>query len=240
MSRWQRRAILTLAACLLAACSRTDVYSNLDEREANEMIATLSRAGIAGEKVSQDGKTWHLQTKKSDFDRSVAVLKSQGYPRDHFTDLGEVFKKQGLVSTPLEEHARLLHALSQEMSNTVSEVDGVVWARVHISLPQSDPLLGARAEPSASVFVKYDPEVDLRPQIGAIKSLVANGVEGLTYDRVTVILSPAQPAPPVQRPRSAATPFGWIATLAGAVAAMAAVAITLLNRRWPSRPTMST
>ena len=43
----------------------------------------------------------------------MQILKAQGLPREDFDSLGKVFKREGFVSTPVEERARLMHALSQ-------------------------------------------------------------------------------------------------------------------------------
>jgi type III secretion protein J len=49
--------------------------------------------------------------------------------------MGKVFKREGFVSSPLEERARLVHAMSQEIANTINNIDGVVTARVHLVVP---------------------------------------------------------------------------------------------------------
>jgi type III secretion protein J len=60
------------------------------------------------------------------------------------------------------------------------------------------------------VFIKHRADKDLAPQVGQIKALVVNSVEGLAYDNVTVALfpaesmpgdSPATPAAPAESPQ---------------------------------------
>ena len=70
-----------------------------------------------------------------DNSRAVELLKSQGYPRDKFAKIGEVFQKSGLVSSPTEERIRYMYALSQEIAETLTRIDGVMNARVHIVIP---------------------------------------------------------------------------------------------------------
>jgi type III secretion protein J len=185
---------------LLAGCQRAELYTGLTEREANDMVAVVQGAGFSAAKTSSDnGKTWTLSAPKGQFPQEVALLQARGYPRDRYENLGEVFKKQGFVSSPTEERARMMFGLSQELSHTLSEIDGVVDARVMLAMPQADPLADTQKPSSASVFIKYDPSVDLTSQVGSIKALVVNSIEGLPYDKVTVVLSPAHPIQPVVR-----------------------------------------
>lgn len=182
-------------ALLLAACGGQEIHTGLTEREANEVVAALDTAGIAATKAAGEKESWSVSVEDGDFARAVEVLRANGLPRDEFETLGSVFKKEGFTTSPLAEHARLIYGLSQELSHTISAIDGVVQARVHLTMPEADPLARTKPPSSASVFVKYRPGFDLRNQTGAIKSLVTNGVEGLTYDRVSVVMVPARPTP---------------------------------------------
>lgn len=197
---WTKRLKLLLAGLglvLLAACGRAELYGKLSEAQANEMIAVLQRSGIEAEKQSAGEAGWTLTTAKGDFGKAVEILQSQGYPRQDFATLGTVFKKEGFVSSPTEERARLNWGLSQELSRTLTQIDGVVQARVHLALPEDAPLAETKAPASASVFIKYRPGTDINGQIGKIKALVVNSIEGLKYENVSVETFAAQPPPVV-------------------------------------------
>ncbi len=186
--------LVGLICLLLVGCGQTPLYTKLSEQQANEMLSALNAAGVTATKANEDGGTWQIQTTKNDFAPALAALRAQGLPRDEFATLGTVFKKEGFVSSPLEEHARLMFGLSQELSHTLASIDGVIVARVHLAMPENDPLSDKPKSAAASVFIKYRPDVDLTKQIGQIKALVVNSVEGLPYDNVTVMLFPAQTA----------------------------------------------
>lgn len=194
---------LFLAAATLSGCGDQEVYGKLKEPQANEMIAALRNANITASKESSGEGEWSVAVSPDQFARAVEVLKAQGLPRDEFQSLGDVFAKKGFVSSPVEERARLIYGLSQELSRTVSAIDGVVEARVHLAIPEADPLSDKVKPSSAAVFVKYQPGFELRSQTGAIKSLVTNSVEGLQYDKVSVVMFASQAAP-VQRDLSVA------------------------------------
>lgn len=231
-----RLAMVGFCLFLLAACGQAELYGKLTEGQANEMIAALQTAGIDASKTDNGEAGWSLATSKSDFGRAVEVLHSQGYPREQFATLGTVFKKEGFVSSPTEERARLVYGLSQELSHTVSEIDGVVQARVHLALPDNRPLADTQQPSSASVFIKYRPGFDINSQVGKIKALIVNSVEGLKIENVSVETFATQPV----RTTQVGDAGGTIKASLGGVLAIGAVLLALLIgypafRRWQQR-----
>jgi type III secretion protein J len=196
LPRRVRRALVLLAALLLSACE-AELYNNLDQRQANEMVATLQQRGIPAQRVAVKGGQYTVVVDKDRFAESITILKDAGLPRQEFQTLGQVFKKDGLVSSPTQERAQMIFALSQELSRTVSEIDGVLSARVHLVLPENDPLRQQLVPSSASVFIRHRSNAvgNLVPQV---KMLVANGVAGLSYDKVSVVLVPVDSQKPSQ------------------------------------------
>lgn len=186
-----RLAKIALLLCALVGCGKIELQSDLPEGDANEMMAILMRQGIACVKEAGEEGRWKLLVPSNRFAESVETLKELGYPRETFVGIGESFQKSGLVSSPTEERIRFMHALSQDLANTISRIDGVITARVHIVLPDNDPF-GEKVRPSsAAVFIKHSRNADLELHTTQIKQLVASGIEGLDYEKVTVALFPA-------------------------------------------------
>lgn len=179
-----------LVATALAGC-KVDLNTNLSEQEANQIIAILLENGIEADKViAKEGVS--VQIDKKDMLAAINMLKQSGYPKKERESLGSVFQKTGIMSSPFEERARFIYALSQELSQTLNEIDGVYTARVHIVLPD-DPDLGERIVPSsAAVFIKHRAGLDLDFFIPQIKRLVSNAIEGVSYDKVSVVLIEAE------------------------------------------------
>ncbi|MEZ5824760.1 MAG: type III secretion inner membrane ring lipoprotein SctJ [Geminicoccaceae bacterium] len=187
-----RGLFLSLALLLALTGCKTDLYGGLSERDANEMAAILLDNAIDVEReVAKDGSVT-LQIEKDDFARSVRLLTEAGFPREPFMDMGQIFGREGLISSPAEERARFIFALSQELSDTLSRIDGVLSARVHIVLPDNNPFRQTATPSSASVFIRHLAEADLGVLVPEIKTLVANGIEGVVYDSVSVALFPAR------------------------------------------------
>ena len=174
--------VLALVGC------KTGLYSGLNETEANEIVAALSAGSIDARKERPDGTDWQVQVDEGSIGPALTLLGAQGLPHERFASMGDMFQKQGLVSTPSEDRMRYIYAVSQELSQTLRSIDGVVSARVHVVIPATDPMSDKIRPSSAAVFIKHRPDVDLRLLAPAVKDLVAHSIEGLTADQVSLSL----------------------------------------------------
>jgi len=187
--------VITALTLLLAGCQES-LHSDLTEREANEVLVTLAQAGIGASKSAGSDRRFSVDVDSNQLAAAIEVLATAGLPRERFSNLGKLFGDPKIVSTPTEERIRFQYGVSQELSETISIVDGVTAARVHLVVPKNDPLADNTKPSSASVFIKHRASLDLTPQIPSIKSLILRSVEGLTHDTVYVSLFPADPVAP--------------------------------------------
>ncbi|MCQ2028422.1 EscJ/YscJ/HrcJ family type III secretion inner membrane ring protein [Stutzerimonas zhaodongensis] len=181
---WHLVLILVFTT-LLQGCD-SSLYTNLSEREANKMVAALLRDGIAAQRKVQDDGMMTVTVPQDRLSQAVTLLDDIGLPEQKFSNMGDVFKGNGLVSSPVQERAQMVYALSEELSHTVSQIDGVLSARVHVVLPDNDLLKRVISPSSASVLIRYEANTDVDKLVPQIKALVANSVSGLGYDGVSV------------------------------------------------------
>lgn len=178
----------------LVGC-QAELYTGVDQKEGNEMLSILLSEGVVATKEPDKDNTVKLMVDNAQIAFAVDVLKRNGYPREQFSTLKDVFPKDDLISSPLAERARLIYAKSQELSATLSQIDGVLVARVHVVLEEEELRPGERPTPaSASVFIKHAADIALDSYVPQIKLLVNNSIEGLNYDRISVVMVPSSEA----------------------------------------------
>ncbi len=186
---------LVAAAVFAAGCDKaTTLYSNLEERQANLIIAALADDGISGQKSPGDEGAWNVMVSEGEFSRAVKILKREGLPSREYKGIGEVFKKTGMISSPSEERIRFMDALAQDISRTIATIDGVLDARVHVVLPENDPFARNALPSSAAVAVHARWDADIDVYVPSIKGLVKNAIEGLSADKIMVTIF--QDSPP--------------------------------------------
>lgn len=196
-------AIAALGALLLAGC-QSEILHGLSESEANDVVVMLERNHISAHKDKEEGGreiTWKISVPKAHTANSMFLLKENELPRPKSAGL-EIFNRGSLIPTATEERAMFLQALSGELARTLSSIDGVLDARVHINIPQQDDLADKtnRPEPSAAVLIKYRAEVTPEkkrppPPIAEeqVQSLVARTIQDLKPANVSVVAVPVNP-----------------------------------------------
>lgn len=181
-------SLIIFTTALYGCNSRVELFSGITENEANDALAILINAGISSKKNPGKEGLVNIDVDQSDVARAITTLRTEGLPREKYVRMGEVFRKEGLISSPLEERARYLWALSQELSATIAQIDGVVKSRVHVVLPERSTGGEAAIPSSAAVFIKHKPGYNLEEVTLQIKRLVSNSIPGLNADRVSVVL----------------------------------------------------
>jgi type III secretion protein J len=222
---------------LLAACGDEVLLHRLDEPQANQVLVALGDAGLAARKERDGAEEGAFQVAVRPLDAPAArsLLSARDLPRGRSPGFGELFGSPGLVPTPLEEHARYLHALSGELGRTLESLDGVLGARVHLALPVPDPLRpDARRSPRASVMLKVRPEARgrIESQADGLRRLVAGAADGLDPASVAVLVAEAAASPPA-RPSGVPVSRAWLAGSGLALAVVLGAGALSLGRRKP-------
>jgi len=165
--------------------SHTDyglLYGGLSDGEAAKVVSALDDAKVP---YRASGGSIYVPADKIYAMRMQ--LASKGIPQSDGVGF-EIFDKPNFGISDFVQRANYTRAVQGELARTISQIDEVEAARVMIVLPENRLLLDKDKFPTASVFVRVRGNSQLPPQaVNSIRFLVANSVEGLKPNHVTVV-----------------------------------------------------
>lgn len=161
------------------------LYSDLSTMDSAAIAGKLEEAGIRYS-VSADGT--RVMVPDAEVGRSRMLLANEGLPNGGSMGYELFDQKSGYGTTNFVQNINQVRALEGELTRTISAVDGVKSARVHLVLPQRELFSRESRSASASVFVGLRPNARLgSEQIVAIQHLVASAVPQLKPTSVSII-----------------------------------------------------
>ncbi len=166
---------------------RTDyslLYGNLDTAEAGRVTQALDSSSVQY-KISQGGGAIYVPS--SQVHQMRMQLATQGIPKGEGIGY-ELLDKNTLGMSDFMQHANYNRAVQGELARTISKFNGIDSARVMIVSPENRLLIDPGRHPTASVFL-YMRRMS-RPAsetVSAIQMLVANSIEGLSVNHVSVV-----------------------------------------------------
>jgi len=163
----------------------TPIYANLADKDAAEISEALRAANIPFQVNTASGAVTVPATQVHD---ARLKLAAQGLPRGTSQGFEMIQQEQGFGTSQFIETARYQHALETELGRTVSSLQPVRAARVHLALPKPSAFTRNREPASASVLVELHPGRSLEPnQVASVVHMVAASVPNLLPASVTVI-----------------------------------------------------
>ena len=158
------------------------LYGNLGQQDAAQIAQALDANNI---QYKLDGGTISVPADRVHDAR--LKLAAQGLPEGD-GGFAVMSKEPGFGVSQFMEGARYQHALETELARTISNLQPVEGARVHLALPRQSAFVRDRRPPSASVFLQMKPGRRLESeQVTAIVNLVASSIPELEADQVTVV-----------------------------------------------------
>lgn len=160
------------------------LFRDLRESDAAEISTTLDQMQVPY-RLADEGKT--ILVPEMQVYETRMKLVSQGVPKGGSVGF-ELFKDSDYGVTEFAQRVNFQRALQGELERTISALDEVASARVHLTIRRTD-LFSPDQDPSkASVTLSMRPgkHLDAR-EVAGIQRLVASAVEGLASDAVVVL-----------------------------------------------------
>lgn len=162
------------------------LYGSLAGMDSKQIMETLAAADIA---YTVEPNSGALLVKADDVARARMKLAAAGVtPSDSNIGFEILDKDQGLGTSQFMEATRYRRGLEGELARTISSLNNVKGARVHLAIPKSSVFVRDERKPSASVLVELFSGRYLEPgQVLAIINLVATSVPELSKSQITVV-----------------------------------------------------
>jgi flagellar M-ring protein FliF len=159
------------------------LYGKLDEGEASKVIAALDESKVPYQ-VRGAGAIYVPSDKVYQARMQMA---GKGIPRGEGVGF-EIFDKANFGISDFVQRANYTRAVQGELARTISQLDQIESARVMIVMPENRLLVDTSRKPTASVFVRVKGAATLpAAAVNSIRFLVANSVEGLQVNNVSVV-----------------------------------------------------
>ncbi|HRE32807.1 MAG TPA: flagellar basal-body MS-ring/collar protein FliF, partial [Candidatus Berkiella sp.] len=162
------------------------LYSQLSSKDSGDVVEALQRQNIP---FKVDEKTGLVLVDANKVHEARIRLAGEGVPSHSGNGFAGLLDKDSVFGTSqFIERARYIHALEGELEQTISSIENIKSARVHLAVPKQTAFIKDKKEPSASVFVDIYGGRRLEPeQVSSITHLVASSIQGLSAQHVTVI-----------------------------------------------------
>ena len=164
--------------------TRSTLYAGLPEAEKSRVLEALTNSGVA---VTMDPVTGDILVPTENYHSARMTLAAQGLPSAAATGYDALDTIQ-MGSSRSVEAARLKQSQEMELARSISEIDLIQSARVHLAIPDKEVFVRNSADPTASVFVQLARGRSLsRTQVEAILHLVSSSIPNLNKGNVSVI-----------------------------------------------------
>jgi len=229
-------AAMAVAVMLLAGCNRESVRKNLTEDQANEVMAVLVLHEVIAKKDALEKKEFEVTVPREDLGYALQIVKQYALPRDIYqTPMCEIFKKQGMISVPIEDRARWMCSKALSLERAVFQgIDGVVTVTSSVSYADRDPFSDKQEAPHAAVTIKH--VKDARIDVDKVKAIARDSNAGILADNISVTLFEAQVIPrmTVASNAAASRSISFWTAMSGLAVFVAAGGVWLYNRGFGS------
>lgn len=160
------------------------LYTGLSADDAAAIIEQLRQQGVPY-KLSNDGTT--ISVPVDQVAKLRLALAAQGLPKSGTLGF-ELFDRSSFGVTDFQQRVNYQRALEGELARTISQLDGVQSARVHLVIPEESLFTEQQQPTTAAVVLQLKPGSRLTDeQVRGVVHLVSAAVPGLQPEHVTVV-----------------------------------------------------
>jgi flagellar M-ring protein FliF len=159
-------------------------FTNLSPEDSSEAAAVLKTAGIPSRSEANGAA---LAVPASQVHDARLLLAAQGLPRGGGVGF-ELFDHSDFGASEFTQRVNLRRATEGELARTISRLQAVRSARVHVTMPEKGLYRDDDRHAAAAVVLNLQPGRTMHErELAGVRHLVASSVPGLDADSVTVM-----------------------------------------------------
>jgi len=161
------------------------LMANMSESDQQLALEALRQAEY---KPVIDASTGQLTVPANRYHEAKIFLASKGIPKTGTTGIDSLKDQSAMTTSQFMEQVKYTNAMEQELAKSITNIDSIQAARVHLATPKQSVFVRDRTAPKASVVVTTFPGRTLTSsQVQAVVHLVSSSIPLLTAENVAVL-----------------------------------------------------
>jgi len=167
------------------APSYRPIMPGMNEADQQTAFEALKQADF---KPVLDSGTGQITVPTNKYHEARIFLASKGLPKTSNTGIDSLKDQSAMTTSQFMEQVRYTAAMEQELARSITQIDSIHAARVHLAMPKQSVFVRDRTPPKASVVLTPFPGRFVSPtQVQAVVHLVASSVPMMSTENVTVV-----------------------------------------------------
>ena len=135
-----------------------------------------------------DASSGQITVPANKYHEARIFLASKGIPKNGAMGIESLKDQSAMTTSQFMEQVRYVAAMEQELAKTITQIDSIQTARVHLAMPKQSVFVRDRTPPKASIVVTPFPgRAVTQTQVQALIHLVSSSVPLMTTENVTVV-----------------------------------------------------
>lgn len=148
-----KKFLLILSIVAIAGCNGVPVVRDVTQRQANEIVASLTQYGISAVSTKGTGSKskYDVEVRRENYSQAITILNQEGLPRERPETFADLVSQRGFLPSSREiESLRVDHAMSVQLEEMLGNHPQIVSIKV-IARVKS---VAEGSEPSVSVVIE--------------------------------------------------------------------------------------
>jgi len=163
----------------------TVLFSDVPANQLEEISNALQQRGFDYQIDSLNRKVF---VSSADLNKARISLSALGLNQSKPQGFDILNQEQGFGTSQFIQNARYHKAMEEELARSITSMQSIKNARVHLAIPKQSVFVRERKKPSASVVLElYAGRTLSQEQVQAITNMVSSSIEDMNQNSVTIV-----------------------------------------------------